>query len=503
MRKLVILLCLLLLTGCAAETPAPVPQPELTAPVVADPPPESEPEPEPEVPAIALPYADPLPVYLYQNADCSRIVDQAGTVVLESREELFILQDDVTGNIVGLTERCNEGVVYNEYGWANAEKTWIRVYDPEGQLWMELPLNYVSVSSGWIYGYDPQQESGSIYQLEDGALLYSGCHDLWSAGPVLTFRQNNWDAPTTILCPDGSSFTLPEGLTVHTTLEDGDVDYLAVHQDGNMGLYSLDGQELVPCQYEAIPLVRDGCAYLSETNKTTVLRLEDQAVLAVWPYEITDVFGTTAIARLDGQWDRRILVDLDGNQLLEREHSYFGALDVERDGIPELFYSTEGEGEETVTYFYRTDGTPIRDFRYQSGGVTALTAQTALKNEQIWDDTAQTTFGTVTLVDLETGEAIADWSGRNVYAGPVYHYSWGGWDAISTTCLIVLQENELGWTRWNLMDSQGNLLLGNCTEILYRGGGVFQVEQGFSAGLMRIDGTWLYRESTFSALDDK
>ena len=62
--------------------------------------------------------------------------------------------------------------------------------------------------------------------------------------------------------------------------------------------------------------------------------------------------------------------------------------------------------------------------------------------------------------------------------------------------------NELGWYRTDILDAEGNVLLEGLQDVIYRGNGIFQCSRGFTSGLLRLDGTWLYEESSFSTLTD-
>jgi len=62
--------------------------------------------------------------------------------------------------------------------------------------------------------------------------------------------------------------------------------------------------------------------------------------------------------------------------------------------------------------------------------------------------------------------------------------------------------NELGWYRTDILDAEGNVVLEGLQDMLYRGDGIFQCSRGFTSGLLRLDGTWLYEESAFNGLSD-
>lgn len=64
--------------------------------------------------------------------------------------------------------------------------------------------------------------------------------------------------------------------------------------------------------------------------------------------------------------------------------------------------------------------------------------------------------------------------------------------------------DEATWeTRYDILDTGGNTLIGGLTAVDWQDGERLVVQKGFSAGLMDYAGNWLYRQSAFAALEDE
>ena len=55
----------------------------------------------------------------------------------------------------------------------------------------------------------------------------------------------------------------------------------------------------------------------------------------------------------------------------------------------------------------------------------------------------------------------------------------------------------------DIIDLDGNIIISNLSYVYYLGGGYMRVESGFYAGIMHLDGTWLYKTSIFTNIEDE
>ena len=502
-RFIVLLLLLCFLCGCTDQTPltetAAAPaltvEPELPVPV---PEPQKDPVP-PVLPAVAS-----QPLYLYESESRACIIDPAGDVVLESEHRLSLLRDNSSGQICGIAEQGSEGICYDEYGWAQPEHRWCRLYDLQGQLITELPTDQFFLCSGWLICYG--SESTSIYRLSDGVKQFQNVLDVFPMESLLTFRQDSSDAPITILCPDGSTFLLPADVTVSFARTDTDgTVYLVVYRDQHVGLMNLQGELLVNYYYKDIPAIQNGIAYLVDTLRTDCFSLAERTVLQTWPVHATSIYPNCAIAQQGNNREKQCLVDLNGQLLNNTVFDTLSSVDVDQDGQPELFKGTRSRlmGQDTLTthVLLAPDGTILSDTLPDDGILQPLDTRFVLHSNHTWNDAAQSSHGIVTLLDLQTGQNLAVWEGTDVYTYPLYYMGYAHSDALSHTCFLLSRPNNLGWSRMDLLAPNGAVLLEQLSSVVYRGGGVLQVQQGFTSGLIRPDGTWLYQESRFSAIE--
>ena len=66
---------------------------------------------------------------------------------------------------------------------------------------------------------------------------------------------------------------------------------------------------------------------------------------------------------------------------------------------------------------------------------------------------------------------------------------------------VILSEEYS--TLYDVLDAQGNLILENLEWTRYEGGEYLYVESGFYVGIMRLDGTWVYKASIFTSLEEE
>jgi len=505
---MLLLLCLLC-TGCTQEPAATPLQPE--EPTVSTPeptgspeiPPEEEAEPEPETLQPLLP-DNAAPAYLFEGTTQNSLIAPDGTVILSSSHPLSLLYDRNTNRFAGLMERCSEGIVYDEYGWASAERTWCNLYDLSGGLLHSFPLNYVSVCGNWAYGYRSETGTSSIYRLSDGTLYLDNLNSVWDLGGILAFRQNSWEDPCTLLLPDGTLIPLPADLEPSRVLWDEDTAYLAIYNEQyQLGLATLSGEHLLECRFENALTVQDGKVIL--TDDTTTWSFDLQTGM-LEPFAggrlVNRLFSECAIVQTGKDPYTYAMADLNGNLLTPDGFPYLSTIDNNADEEPELVYGTLETEDSSRVFCFQPDGILLQIFDLDANYFTPLTSSHALLSEQRWDEATQTSSGTYSLIDLKTGEPLRQWDGESLFISPLYYYAYSELDESSRGYLMLNQKNELGWQRYSLLNELGEPVLENCSSILYRGNGVVQVEQGFTSGLMTLNGAWLYQESSFSALED-
>jgi len=328
---------------------------------------------------------------------------------------------------------------------------------------------------------------------------------IFPTGGLLVFRPDHENNPQTILFPDGSTMQMPPLYRINGTCTDTDGSiYLVVQKSQLVGLMNLQGDLLVECQYKSVPMVRDGVAYCANTFSTDCIRLSDGQLLQTWPVQATAVYATCAVALQGNNQEQQVLVNLDGQLLYEQSFSYILAHDPEQDNQPELFqgvqYHQEGQFTTTHSVLLLPDGTVFRDDLSGTWEFHVLTPRIAVQNQRIRNE--QTTTSTASLLDLQSSKVLAHWEAESMTVRPLYYMGYGDMDFVSQSCFLLSQQNPLGWSRSSLIAPDGTVLLEQLSDVHYRGGGVLQVRQGFTEGLLRTDGTWLYRQSRFSTIEE-
>lgn len=466
MKLLILLAALFCLTGCSPDVPP-----------VQEIPPAEEAE-------------TPIPFDLYRYMDGSRYlaVDAEGNVILETTDgQMSILRTD--GLASGIVIQCSEGVRTDEYGWNSPEKTWCDIYSVTGEYEYSVPLSYVGQEGPFLEGYDMQTGTTKLYRRSDGKLIMDGIYACYLLGDHIYVNQNDWSAPGVFLDSRGDVVArVPETYTTSGSILN---QYLTVVQDGLTGLMRPDGTLALPCVYQELRAGQLGYVCVKDDTGWHAVDVETGDIRFSSPTRIQHLLPDAAIVAVDEEESAFRLVAFDGTPLMEQTFSWPSAHDVENDGQAELF--SANINDYTGTVVFKPDGTVV--FETQDDCyITILSEDTALfsryleeENRNLWS-----------WLDLNAGTLTALPSVyENIYYSPLYSeygmeqgfFSRGG-------------SNELGWYRTDILDADGNVLLEGLQDVIYRGNGIFQCSRGFTSGLLRLDGTWLYEESSFSTLTD-
>lgn len=465
MRFFFLLLALLCMTGCSPDAPP------------ADDPP----------PAVEEETAVPQDLYLYMDGSRYLAIDQEGRVVLETTDgQMGILRTD--GLASGIAIQRSEGVKTDEYGWKSPERTWCDIYSVTGGYEYTVPLNYVGQEGAFLEGYDMQTQTTKLYRRSDGALIMDDIHACYQIGGYTYVNQKDWSAPGMFLDSRGDLVArVPDSYTTAGSILD---QYLIVVQDGLTGLMRPDGTLALPCVYQELRTGQLGCVCVKDESGWHAVVAETGEILFSSPTRIQYLLPEAAIVAVDEEESAYQLVAFDGTPLMDRQFSWPSSHDVENDGFPELFSAQINDY--TGTLIFRPDGTVVYETEsdcYMTilSEDAALLSQYLEENRNLW-----------AWLDLRDGtQTPLPAVYENTYYNPLYSehgmeqgfFSRGG-------------SNELGWYRTDILDAEGNVLLEGLQDVIYRGNGIFQCSRGFTSGLLKLDGTWLYEESSFSTLTD-
>ena len=465
MKLLILLLCLLL-CGCTAEQAAPLPEAEAPA--------------------------DPDELYLYLSGSRHLAIDGEGHVVLETdRGQMSILYND-EGAPAAICVAMQEGAVTDEYGWTQPQTQWCDLYDPSGTFLYSIPVTYANLFDGLILGYNAELNRSQLYRYSDGALLYDNVYAHYNLGDYHYVNQSAWESPGFFLDGEGNFLSaLPDGFSHGGSVLNS---YLVVCQNGLYGLMAPDGSLRLPCAYEELRSGHMGCVYAKASGSWSAIDADSGETVFTWPHEIRMLLPHGAVVALDEQSRDYRLIDKDGTVVMDHRLGWVDEHDEDGDGEPELL--TASVNDYTAFLCFRPDGTEVFLQDTEDGNVFLVSSHLALSHQYLWEGDTMTGC-TVTMVDLDTGARTLLADSESAYASNFY--SMNGQQA---DCFYVCQLNEAGWNRATVYDADGSILLQQLQDPYYRGGGVLQCQRGFTSGLLRLDGTWLYKESSFSTLED-
>lgn len=496
---LILILCLLLCTACSEQTAPPV-TPDAAPETVIQPEPVTEPD------ESGLPKR--LPVYIY-SGETDKAIDSQGNVLLEGEAgSLSLLRDVYTGELVGIQRSCHEGKTVDEWGFAQPERVWCQLYDPEGNFLLQLESSYVTVSGGLMSYYVADTDSYTVLRSSDGSTVAEGLRSIWLLDGMIVTKDIQWKSPSTVLDGNGNElWTQPEGWYIEGYHHDDGQYYLtAVDPEGLTGLVDLAGQTVLPCQYSQIRGVTKGRATVQDADGWRVLELATGETLMQWPYCIYSLFDRSAVVQSGEDFGRFILVDFEGNRLSDRVFQWVNLTDDDLDGMPELLHGNLDRSEELLpdgvtalqesVAFLRPDGTEVFCAEYTGGHLEPINSNIVLRREMLPEDDTAFTY---TLFDLTTEKAIP-LPRRQYYVADMLWYYTSRPQPEDRQYFILSYQNELGHYRACVADTTGQILLDELKNCLYLGGGVFRVSRGFETGLMDLNGNWLYCQSQFTSV---
>lgn len=466
MKKLILLLALLVLAGCSSKK---APQQEAVA----------------EVP----PSTDAI--YLYENGSRYLAIDDTGAVIMEVQDgQMYILKENEVP--VSLAVTRTEGSVTNEYGWTEPEKQWCDFYDPSGKFLYSLPINYTRLSNGLLIGYNQQEATTQVYRFADGMLLYDDVHADYMLKDTTYITQGSWDAPGVFLNRRGEIISrLDDEYCSSYSISGG---YLIVKKNALCGLVRSDGTEVLPAKYQDIREGKLGCVHVQTPTGWQVIELETGQIKMEHTMEIHIMAEDYAVVMVDEDDRTYRLVDRNGNPLMKETFYWPNGYDTDGDDLPDLFNATLSGSDATCVF--NTHGKILWQAD-ENVYPTVLANEKVLLHQYLYDEYGNFVSNKFQLLDLKTNKMTDLKADKNTYYNPLYTTT-----GMERGYICQSSPNEQGWSRSSILDVDGNVLLKDLKDMYYRGNGVFQCSYGFRSGLLRIDGTWLYEESSFSALDD-
>lgn len=460
MKKLCILLALLCLAGCTPKHIQPSNDDQLEQPT--------------DKSAFHM-------LYAYENGARNLAVNEAGHVVLEVYDgQLSIVQQD--SQSVGIGVMRTDGSVTDEWGWKSPEHYRTDIYDVTGRFRFSVPLSYVSLEGDFLTGYNPNAGSTQIYSWADGELLYDQVQTHFPIGNSYFVQLQSENL---LLHKDGTVTALPEEYTVRYNISD---QLMAVEKNGLQGLLNSNAEEVLPCRYTWLTTGDNGYVYVQEEGSDhQVIDPQTGETIFRWPYSISSMpTKDCVVVATDDDYGSYQLVDLAGNAITDRTFAWIGPYSFSEGSDPVLYASTDDPQSSTL---FRPDGTVL--YTANGYGYCNMIDEKTMLICQYGDSATEWL-----LMDLEDGNKTELPNQGDSYYSQLY-----GADG-AEGYLLRGYTNEQGWYRHDILDAKGNVILSDLQDCAYLGNGIVQCRQGFRSGLLRLDGTWLYQEGTFSAMDD-
>ena len=419
-------------------------------------------------------------LYAFENDTRSLAVDMNGQVILEALGGVVsILEED--GRSVGISVMRTEGSTTDEWGWTSPEFYYNDIYDVTGQFRFTLPLSYVSVEYDFFTGYNPKDGGIQFYRRSDGTLCYDKVQTHFAIGSSYFIQLA---AKGLLLHEDGTQTEVPSDYTVNYNLSDA---LMIVTKDGLQGLMDENGDLVLPCRYDHITWGGHGYIFAQLDGDHFAIDTATGETVFSSPHPISSMpTKDCVVVSVDDDYTAYQLVELNGDLITDQLFSWINSYPTADGGDPVLQGTDLGTDK---TVLFAPDGTVLYTMD-GSGYCNVIDENKVLICQYSDTDTAWS------LLDLKSGKEKELSDIPDSYYSQLY-----GADG-AEGYLLHGYTNEQGWYRHDLLDSEGNVLLSDLQDCVYRQNGIVQCRIGFRSGLMRLDGTWLYEESTFSAVDD-
>lgn len=247
---------------------------------------------------------------------------------------------------------------------------------------------------------------------------------------------------------------------------------------------------------------------------------------------------------LDKQNRQRYVLETENHFDPERQNSYGEALllgctfriyDVQGGLQKELAVQAEGNVNDTVNFYFAADGSLEKSRILVNRLLTEGSLQVLdcdgnlLLTEQVLQPAEisqwQQGYANLTLADnfmnivydlynynaysdennMQGGNFFYDLSGQPLESAHKYGYFYNVYDEYNN-CVsdyyVAAYEGPQGQFLYDVLDSNGQVLISGLNLVEHFSDSVFVVQQGFNRGLMDAQGNWIYQESQFADLED-
>ncbi len=107
--------------------------------------------------------------------------------------------------------------------------------------------------------------------------------------------------------------------------------------------------------------------------------------------------------------------------------------------------------------------------------------------------------------DMKNGSLFYDKNGKRLEMPQDYNYIYNIYDEYNSRVsgyYVADYEGTQGQSLYDVLDGDGQVIIAGLSSVDHYADGYFVVQQGFSRGLMDVQGNWIYQESQFVDLED-
>ncbi len=417
---------------------------------------------------LVLPFSGKQIEIIYDDKTKTQLWLQTKNLLLvdETHTEDELLEDYYNG-------------LYTDQAW-NYFYYQYQLYDLDGNLLWESDQRAVKT----VYGDLILYTDGKLESRQTGVVYFDDVCDFSVAKGRLVFNCQNG----TVLRIADENLQVLQELTGDGRVEGS---YILLRRDGYVGLLALDGQEILPCRYDAIQISEEGtwCLATKYEDSSFIIDLTDHSLRYM-------VGAEEGVQYTD---DELVLVRDRQKQTCQMYHYDGTALSAVYEYIYSSLATGQSEAGEQAPFFvaHTLDNRQVLLNRQGTVVYEGVANQrlSLISADRLVVSDSDTAF----LQDLQ-GNVKNEKNYEDIYA----EYAVSGSDGIAQRLPLVTGYYTHGYLQlYDLLDLDGNILIEQAKNIRTLSANRFWVEKGFTQGLMDERGNWLYQQSLFdSAVDE-
>ncbi len=468
-----------------------------------------------------------------QNAVYHYAVDGEGKVILPAtKDSIGILYDKQTEEPRYLTQyHIDASDQRDEYGFPENVTYMAALYDLDGNL----VRDYAECSYGQLIGDTVAYYDGdtvSLLNIKTGETIYENLQSL----DIMDSRIFATTADQQYILGDYAGNVIKRIESGQYNYALGYQDYVVVVQDDLHGIMDADGNMRVEAKYSDIQKLWDNYVLCINAESYDVLDIDTGELVFQSPDQVNYYDGTTAIIRktekgnddigqdekyqellkedpaaakdyarrYNGKFgeDKLYLADAQGNIFSEAYEMLYACYNEDDNSGQQYFQGRKQrqekeDAQDTISVLDST-GQVLFNFTGQSVSVDPAGNDRFIVSDfggKMLDDGTYVNQSKAMFVDKE-GKPLID-NKKYQYINTLYN-SRGEKEQYYTASYVSSQ----GLTLYDLLDSNGNVLVSQLKSCYQCDGRRIVGTKGFSSGLMDMKGNWIYETSVFQELED-